>query len=88
MKSKKGVEMSLTVIIVAVLLLTVLAVLMYLVFNSSRDFKDGVSACSGTCKATADCDNSVPIPMACEIPGSTSKGKYCCKELGSSTTDK
>lgn len=85
-KNKSGMEMSLSVIVIAVILLVVLAVMMFIFFRSSNTFKEGVSACDGTCVTEASqCQPIGPaIPMNCKVGGDTtgSLGNFCCRRLG------
>lgn len=84
-KNKKGVEMSLSVVIVAVLLLLVLAVLGFIMMRGSGNFQEGVVLCSGRCEMEASkCTGDLPlaVPMGCTYDGQPGKGKFCCQKLG------
>jgi hypothetical protein len=73
--NKKGVELSMNVIIIAAIGLLVLVILAVLVINSGNKAQTGLQSCTakgGVCKAS--CDNGV-------IDGVTpcTDGNQCCK---------
>lgn len=68
MKNKKGVEMSMNVIIIAVIVLIVLAILAYLLVYQFGIFKKGTSCTNegGIC-VTTGCSNPItPCPNCCK----------------------
>lgn len=85
--NKKAMEMTLSTIVIAVMVLLVLVVLSFIFFRSSNTFSDGLSVCTGDCVMEAgECEiKDVPaIPMKCKLGGygsssSDSLGNYCCK---------
>lgn len=85
LKSKKGVELSLSMVVIAVVLLLVLAVVGFILFKGSNNFQSGVSSCdTNKCVPEAsDCQGETPIavPMKCEMT-LNNYGNYCCKSLG------
>lgn len=71
---KKGVELSMNVIIIAAISLLVLVILAVLVINYVRNLDKGLKDCTakaGTCKADP-CDNAI------EGPTCTEEKPYCC----------
>lgn len=78
---KKGVELSVNVIIVAAIALLVLVVLAFLLLQQAGVFNQGTT-CSGvsggTCKAQCD-DGEKVLPYACPKQGDDTQ--LCCKQL-------
>lgn len=82
---KRGAELSINVIIVAVLGLLVLLVLIFVVSGKLGDFRRSVDTCPsqqcvGAAKLCNDPSYPVAIPMDCDAnaPGQ----EYCCQSLG------
>jgi hypothetical protein len=72
---KKGVELSMNVIIIAAIGLLVLVILAVLVVNSLKDVNDAKKACnlkSGTCQTS--CEDNTPI-----TDGICDEGLVCCR---------
>ena len=91
-QTKKGVELSLNMIIIAVVLLLILVVVSFLLFRGSNNFQSGITACTGTCAIDASyCDEEgfdLAIPMKCKNPQGTGPtggasaddtGNFCCR---------
>jgi flagellar basal body-associated protein FliL len=80
--NKRAAELSLTMIIVAVVLLLVLAVVGFIFFKGTNTFQKGVSDCSGECQSHANCPEEYPVavPMKCLYNGDE-QGTYCCKKF-------
>lgn len=85
MKSKKGVELTLNVIIIAILVLIVLAVLIYIFVGQSREFAITLTGCEerygmeASCMSKDDCVNQegrIDSTAKCEKTGT--KINYCC----------
>ena len=78
---KKGVELSMNVIIIAAIGLLVLVILAVLVINSSTNFRAGTQSCNsqgGICKSS--CDTTVDGGQISPASGCTSSDKpTCCK---------
>ena len=91
-KNKKGVEMSLNVIIIAAIGLLILVILAVLIVTYVNKTRNGIEACSnkaGTCSTPGSCsgDNVISagsgLKMDCE---NRNDGKtQCCKIFGSAT---
>jgi hypothetical protein len=79
MKNKKGVEMSMNMVIVAIIALIILALILYLVFTRVIKFNKDCSAEGGQCKA--DCAE----PGFTQIigPSCPDTAPACCKFTGS-----
>jgi len=74
---KKGVELSLNVIIIAVIALVILVILIYLVSTGVLDFNEQKNDCEtlgGSCESS--CNGLIPLPVDC--PGSSK----CCSSPG------
>lgn len=78
---KKGVEMSMNVIIIAAIGLLILLILAFLVVNYIGKTNEGLKSCSvaygGVCKT--DCGELGP---ATEEPTDCSNDQICCKVIG------
>lgn len=83
--NKKGVEMSLNVIIIAAIGLLILVILAFLVVNYVGKTNEGLQSCStqygGVCKVQGECSaDKVVIGTDCEKDKTGSPtGKICCK---------
>lgn len=74
--NKKGVEMTLQTIIVAILVLLVLGLLVYFLLNAGNDFTDNTNCIKrgGTCKTI--CEQGKEDPIGSDL---CSEGLMCCK---------
>ncbi|MFT4310170.1 MAG: hypothetical protein ACMXYC_00910 [Candidatus Woesearchaeota archaeon] len=84
--NKKAVEMSMNVIIAAVLLLIILAVLTFIVVGRLGDFRQSTESCAGSCILfQATCPEAMPIkiPMRCKTDEAYSRdmATACCVSL-------
>lgn len=88
--AKKG-EISLTVVIIAILALIVLAVLVFILINNSRNFNEGTSSCQekgGECRPENNCkqisdQKDVPYFAISAAECSSKQPKQiCCVPLG------
>lgn len=70
--NKKGVEMSMQVIVVAVIILLVAGILIYLAVSSLGNVKEGTDSCKGTCQY--DCTGSSVSIGGIGCPD----GQVCC----------
>ena len=84
--NKRG-ELSLSIIVMAVIALLILVVLSYITLNGTGNFAEGVGACNvneqcvelaSECRAL---DYDLARPSSCKT-GSGEKGGYCCQRLG------
>jgi hypothetical protein len=88
---KKRGELSLSVVVMAIIALIILLVLTFIVLRGSGNFTAGTNQC-GTNEICAQdksyCANAFPgreyiaIPKSCTIDGSTIKGTVCCRDMG------
>jgi hypothetical protein len=88
---KKG-ELSLSVVVMAIIALVILLVLTFIVLRGSGNFSSGVNACGGTevcaydsgsCRSLVG-DDFIAVPKSCEGPidgGVGSKGRFCCRPI-------
>ena len=85
MKPKKGVELTLNVIIVAILVLIVLAILIYIFVGQSREFTIAITGCEerygveASCMSKDDClsqEGRIDSTAKCEKTGNNIN--YCC----------
>jgi len=77
----KRAEMTLQTIVIAVLVLTVLAVLLFMFYNSSKVFSKGTNSCldtGGQCISKAQCVLPNYIPRSGTCDGSDSN-TICCQ---------
>lgn len=76
-------ELSLNIVVMAVIVLIILVVLSFLVFRQSGNLSEGLNSCSGMCVLNSvECkpDYDLAVPMGCETPrGET--GNYCCQNI-------
>lgn len=84
--NKKGVEMSLNVIIIAAIGLLILVILAVLVVNYVGKTNEGLQSCSaqygGICKLPGDCTAEKTVTGTdCEKSKNTPTGKICCKVI-------
>lgn len=83
--NKKGVELSMNVIIIAAIGLLVLVILAVLVINSTSKLPGTVAACNvkgGACVASCPADRIIPAAEGkCDTTG-----QVCCKQFVVSTT--
>ena len=83
----KRAELSLSIIVMAVVALLILVVLSYITLNGTGNFAQGVNACNANeqCVETAsECksyDFDLARPSSCKTPSGV-KGSYCCQRLG------
>ena len=80
MKNKKGVELTMNTIIIAVIALIVLAVVMIIFSGSISDSSEGISGIS-SCEARGDGAECVTSAEACEgtaLPKVGGCEDYCC----------
>lgn len=84
---QKRANLSLSVIVMAVIALLILIVLTYITLNGSSNFTTGVNACNtgeACVETVAECDigfqYDVAIPKSCTT-SSNVKGNYCCRKV-------
>lgn len=78
--NKRGVELSMNVIIIAALVLIVLVVLVLIFGYRMNIFGTTLNTCNGVCQPTSTClTGSAAVPMNCDSNGDgKADGKYCC----------
>jgi len=83
----KKAELSLNIIVMAVIALLILIILVFITLRGTGNFSEGVNSCpTGDYCAQQDseCDigirYDVAIPRSCETEGGA-KGNYCCRKL-------
>ena len=85
MKNKKGVEMSLNVIIIAAIGLLILVILSFLVIKQVGKTSDttnkNCNVLAGICKTSCDSDSGVISNGICDT-GTDGIQKQCCKVIG------
>ena len=83
----KKAELSLSIIVMAVVALLILIVLSYITLNGAGNFTEGVNSCNAGERCVEDkneCD--IPndydtyIPKSCKTSSGV-KGSYCCKRI-------
>lgn len=86
-KSRKGAELALNVVIIAVIALLVLVVVLFIFGSKANVFSKGVSDClslSGSCE-NVEC-SKLPSPRPslpngnCPVPDGADK-KFCCAKI-------
>lgn len=84
--NRKGVEMTLNTIVVAVLLLIVLAVVVFIFFSESNNFQKGLNSCTlpSVCKETCS-GGEVPIGTDCGTVNGKAAG-VCCRGINGSAS--
>lgn len=79
---KKGVEMSLNVIIIAAIGLLILVILAFLVINYLNNAREGLESCTakygGLCVNSGSCTTGTTI----QNTDCSKSQKICCKTLG------
>ena len=84
--SKKA-ELSLSIIVMAVVALLILVILSYITLNGTGNFADGINACNANeecVELSSECRDlnfDIARPSSCTT-GSGVKGKFCCQRLG------
>ena len=82
MKNKKGVELALNTIIVAVLVLIVLVILVFIFVNKSREFVTGISSCesrhSGNYQCVEDADSCTNLGGRIDVSATCQDKSMCC----------
>jgi len=84
---KKGVEMSLNLIIIAAIGLLILVILAFLVINYVNNTREGLESCTakyaGLCKTQSDCDAAKGTAAGGTTTDCASTAKpVCCKLIG------
>ncbi|MFT4312317.1 MAG: hypothetical protein ACMXYF_03740 [Candidatus Woesearchaeota archaeon] len=78
---KTKAELSLSIVVMAVVALLVLVILSYVVLSGSGNFREGVSNCNTVCtNSVAECrleGYESGVPMTCSIEANM-QGSYCC----------
>jgi hypothetical protein len=78
---KRGAELSINVIIIAVLALLILAILIYLTAGKLQSFRTGIESCSGQCVDEASaCGDQAAVPMRCDVQA-PKETKFCCVDV-------
>lgn len=77
--NKKGVELTLNVIIVGIIVLVVLILLIYLLLHNSGKFSQGSSCfdAGGSCRAVSAGDNTCNPPITAGRDGKPLQQGYC-----------
>ncbi|MGV8150596.1 MAG: hypothetical protein ACP5NV_02605 [Candidatus Woesearchaeota archaeon] len=82
LNNKKGVEMSLQTVVIALLVLIVLAILIFLLFGGTKAFTSGTTCENkgGSCVASqTQCTNGYIGPWDCK---GINEGQKCCVPVG------
>jgi hypothetical protein len=79
--NKKGVELSINVIVITVIALIILVILVFMTSGKLKSFIAGTDSCPpANCKVTADaCESQgkAAIPMRCDV-NKPKEQKFCC----------
>ena len=85
--NKQG-DLSLNVIVMAVIALLILIVLTYITLNGTGKFAEGANACNVGERCVEDkqeCElglvYDVARPSSCKLQSGNTKGKYCCARI-------
>ena len=79
---KVAAELSINVIIIAVLALVILAILIYLSSSKLGDFREAVDDCPNTEQNCVDVPSACPgpaVPMKCDV-NNPKRQMYCCMQ--------
>jgi hypothetical protein len=88
-KSKTG-ELSLSVVVMAIIALIILLVLTFIVLRGSGNFTTGTNTCGTTescVTSTFECEQRfagrdvIAIPKSCTLDGGAGRGNFCCRPM-------
>ena len=80
---KKGISISMELVVIAVICLIVLAVLLYIFSQKAGTFDKGTSSCGGQCVGEDEqCTDPEAFKIAYSNCGGDKNKNYCCLKTG------
>ncbi|MGV8086317.1 MAG: hypothetical protein ACP5N1_01675 [Candidatus Woesearchaeota archaeon] len=80
-KNRQGVELTLNVVIIAIISLIVLALLAFLLIKGFGNWNSGTQCAANNGACLDKCDDRYPVNSAYSCDGAD-KGKKCCINIG------